>query len=80
MGVGAGEGQSCNDSLPSFPSVGHSSDAGAGGSVHVALSMDGFLSSRKSRGLSRAAGQTAFQIRSIFQTPKLNAKHISLVF
>ena len=50
MGVGAGEGQSCNDSLPSFPSAGHSSDAGAGGSVHVALSKDGFLSSRKSRG------------------------------
>lgn len=79
MAVGAGEGQSYDDSLPSFPGVGHASDAGAGGSVHVALSVDGFLFSRKSQGLSRAAGQTAFQIRSIFQTPKLNAKHISLV-
>ena len=47
-------------SLPSVPSVGHSSDAGAGGFVHAALSMDGLLSSRTSRGLSRAAGQTAF--------------------
>ena len=45
----------------------------------MALSVDGRLSSGGLRRLSRAAGQTSFQTRSIFQTPKVNSKHISLL-